>query len=208
MCDECATTLLIMYKFRVKAQEAQRILALQELETHSSAGGGSTRSTFDSFDSLLPTPSSCTPTTSSGTPDEADDAMFNLNDSFDINTAELLQSYDPLTDLEESLSTSGVLTPPSTAPTEDRSTENSGDDEIINYVLPIVKSIKSEPSEPQAVRLKRKGRRSVKETPINYKCKQCGAGFFILKNLVNHLKVQHAIQEKYSCHGCNMAFTK
>lgn len=210
MCEECVTTLLIMFKFRDKAQEAQRILALQELETNSNVDISACidANTSSCFDSVLPTPSSCVTDT--------DDAMFNLNDSIDINTVALFENYNPLADLEESGggTSTGISTPVSSRGTADAAStisgDNSGDDEIINYVLPIIKPRNSvlEDKEPQAVRLKRKGRRSVKETPINYKCKQCGAGFFILKNLVNHLVQQHSIQERYSCHLCNESFNK
>lgn len=212
MCDECVTTLLIMFKFRDKAQEAQRILALQELEMSSSVDVAACIDSHASscFDSVLPTPSSCMTDT--------DDAMFNLNESIDIATVALFENYNPMADLEESAggtstTSTGLSTPASSRCTADaastNSADNSGDDEIINYVLPIIKPKNSvlEDKEPQAVRLKRKGRRSVKETPINYKCKQCGAGFFILKNLVNHLVQQHAIQERYSCHLCTECFT-
>lgn len=201
-----------MYKFRDKAQEAQRILALQELETGTNADISACIEPPNCFSNVLPTPSSCMPDT--------DDAMFNLNDSIDINTVALFDNYNPLTDFEESGggTSTGLLTPASSIGssngtvdmTSTNSAENSGDDEIINYVLPIIKPKNSvvEDKESQAVRLKRKGRRSVKETPINYKCKQCGAGFFILKNLVNHLVQQHSIQERYTCQMCNESFTK
>lgn len=205
MCEECVTTLLIMFKFRDKAQEAQRILALQELESNTNVDVGACidpNNTASCFESVLAT--------------DNDDTMFNLNDSIDINTVALFENYNPIADLEESGggTSTGLSTPVSSRGTADAASsvsgENSGDDEIINYVLPIIKPKNSvlEDKEPQAVRLKRKGRRSVKETPINYKCKQCGAGFFILKNLVNHLVQQHSIQERYSCHLCNESFNK
>lgn len=217
MCEECVTTLLISVKFRDKAQEAQRILALQELESNGTTvdllncteGGHVT-----CFEGLLPPAVTATAVAAGG---GDDDAIFNLNDSIDINTVALFESYHPMTDLEESSgggTSTGISTPASSRGTADaastNSADNSGDDEIINYVLPIIKPRNSvlEDKEPQTVRLKRKGRRSVKETPINFKCKQCGAGFFILKNLVNHLVQQHAIQERYSCTICNESFNK
>lgn len=195
-----------MFKFRDKAQEAQRILALQELESNTNVDVAAcidpNTNTSSCFDNVLAT--------------DNDDTMFNLNDSIDINTVALFDNYNPIADLEESGggTSTGISTPVSSRGTADAAStmsgENSGDDEIINYVLPIIKPKNSvlEDKEPQAVRLKRKGRRSVKETPINYKCKQCGAGFFILKNLVNHLVQQHSIQERYSCHLCNESFNK
>lgn len=198
LCEECTTTLLITYKFRVKAQEAQRILTLQDLDAPSRG-----------LDNLLPKD---TPTSFLSA--MAEDAILD-GDNADISlqTLQLLQQCGSLCDFDESRGTENSP-PPSSATTIEssinNSADNSGDDEIINYVLPIIRPKNSvDHSEQQpTIRLKRKSRRSVKETPINYKCKQCGAGFFILKNLVAHLTQVHGIQEKYTCRVCEQGFTK
>lgn len=210
LCEECTTTLLIMYKFRVKAQEAQRILALHDLDAPSKG-----------LDNVLPNE---TPTSflSDMTEDTAT-ALCGDTGDFSLQTLQLLQHCGSLCDdlesqNEESRGTDNSPPPSSAATTTfesvsslNNSAENSGDDEIINYVLPIIrpKNCVDHSGEQQPIiRLKRKCRRSVKETPINYKCKQCGAGFFILKNLVSHLTQVHGIQEKYRCRICYQELTK
>ncbi|XP_063695553.1 zinc finger protein ZFP2-like [Culicoides brevitarsis] len=202
LCEECTTTLLIMYKFRVKAKEAQRIL-----ELHDAPSKGLNNVLVDE-----------NPTNFLTEMADHTNTVTNEIGDFSLQTMQLLQQCGSFCgDLEslneESRGTENSPPPSSTATTTvesvsslNNSAENSGDDEIINYVLPIIRpkncidhSVEQQP----LIRLKRKCRRSVKETPINYKCKQCGAGFFILKNLVSHLTLVHGIQEKYRCRICD-----
>uniref|UniRef100_A0A336LYG1 CSON007673 protein n=1 Tax=Culicoides sonorensis TaxID=179676 RepID=A0A336LYG1_CULSO len=204
LCGECTTTLLIMYKFRVKAQEAQRILAIHDLDAPSKG-----------LDNVL---SNETPTSFLSDMTEDASAVLNETDEFSLQALQLLQQCGSLCDAlesqnEESRGTENSPPPSSAATTTfesvssmNNSAENSGEDEIINYVLPIIRPkncIDHSGEQQPTIRLKRKCRRSVKETPINYKCKQCGAGFFILKNLVSHLTQVHGIQEKYKCRICD-----
>lgn len=211
LCEECTTTLLIMYKFRVKAQEAQRILALNgDLDAPSKG--------LDSVVLPYETPSNFL---SDITEDNAAAVLGDTGD-FSLQTLQLLQQSfcdDLESQNDESRGTENSPPPSSAATTTfesvsslNNSAENSGEDEIINYVLPIIRPKNcvdhSDQQQQPAIRLKRKCRRSVKETPINYKCKQCGAGFFILKNLVSHLTQVHGIQEKYRCRICDEESTK
>lgn len=209
LCEGCTTTLLIMYKFRVKAQEAQRILALHDLDAPSRG-----------LDNVLQNE---TPTTFLSDMTEDTATLCGDTGDYSLQTLQLLQQCGSFCDElesqnEESRGTENSPPPSSAATTTfesvsslNNSAENSGDDEIINYVLPIIrpKNCVDHSGEQQpGIRLKRKCRRSVKETPINYKCKQCGAGFFILKNLVSHLTQVHGIQEKYRCRICDEELTK